>query len=345
MCDNSEKHADPIARMEKMAPVKALLAELRIGLANYWRVADSVLQPSNVRLKAPEAADFGLEKNFFSLLFLYSFYRAGIPEDRRILYAATLQCLRGMVTDCDNLLDDEYKKTLDTNIPETAFRFRSVIDIMVSDRVLFQLLLEACREHQIDADKVAAATAASIKTMTLSGMQEASEEAGIKTILQPDDLLQTVHHYKTGLLFTCPWDIPLTLETIDESEITALKEGLYRIGMGCQIMDDMVDFMSDLKRKRHNFLVSLIYYGPHPIEKSRLEALLAATDPRPPGVDIARDFPESTAAALTAAHEFLESGLNLLFASRHRLLVIPCIQFLRKRIGVAYLGAYHEHAD
>ncbi|MBW2370555.1 MAG: class 1 isoprenoid biosynthesis enzyme, partial [Deltaproteobacteria bacterium] len=228
-------------------------------------------------------------------------------------------------------------KTLDTDIPETGFRFRSVVDIMVSDRVLVQILLEACRREKITVDKVVAATAASMKTMTRSGVQEASEEAGITTILRPDDLLQTIHHYKTGILFKCPWDIPTTIEDFAESEIAFLLEGLYRIGMGCQIMDDMVDFMSDLKRKRHNFLVSLIYYSSHSIEKSRFQELLDAGDRQPPTVDLATDFPDSVLKASETAHQFLKSGLNLLFSPQHKFLVEPSIKFLENRIGVADL--------
>ncbi len=331
-----EEHSDPIAQMENVEPVKKLLEELRSGLFNYWELADGVLGKGGVRLKAPREEYFSFERNFLSFLFLYSFYRARIPKPRRILYVSTLQCLRGMVTGCNNLLDDEYQKTLDTDIPETGFRFRSVIDIMVSDRVLFQLLLKACSEQGTGLDKLGAAVASSMKTMTQSWVQEASEEGGTTTILSPDDLLQTIHHYKTGLLFKCPWDIPLTMETFEESRIAPLLEGLYLIGMGYQIMDDMVDLMSDLERKRHNFLVSLIYYSPNPIEKTRLQELVAGGGRQRLTVELAKDFPDSLAKASETSHDYLERGLNLLFPEYHRFLVEPSIRFLEKRIGVAH---------
>jgi hypothetical protein len=337
MC-NIAKHPYPIVQMERLPPIRKLLEELRSGLSDYWEVADGVLRQIGVTLRAPKEDDFSLNRNFFSLLFLYSFYRAKIPKPRRILYAGTLQCLRGMVTGCDNLLDDEYKKTLDTDIPENGFRFRSVIDIMVSDRVLFQLLLRASHPQDINVDKLVAATTASMKTMTLSGLQEASEESGTTSILKPDDLLQTIHHYKTGMLFRCPWDIPLTIEHLYEPDIVHLLEGLYRIGMGCQIMDDMVDFMSDLERKRHNFLVSLIYYNSsHPMERSWLQELIDGGRRQQLSVDLTKDFPYSVLEASETAYRFLESGLTLLFSEQHRFLVEPSIQFLEDRIGVAHL--------
>ncbi|MBN2332979.1 MAG: class 1 isoprenoid biosynthesis enzyme [Deltaproteobacteria bacterium] len=313
--------------------MKTLSGELRAGLADYWQIADDILRQGGVELKPPGEADFSFKRNFFSLLFLYSFHRARLPKPRRILYAAALQCLRGMVTGCDNLLDDEYKKTLDTDIPETALRFRSVIDIMVSDRVLFQLLLEACRRQEITMDQVAAATSASMRTMTRSGVQEASEEAGITTIIAPDELLQTVHHHKTGMLFTCPWDIPLAIEEMDESSVTPLLQGLYRTGMGCQVMDDMVDFTSDLERKRHNFLVSLIHHSQNQVEKKRLQELLAARGRQLLTVDLTTDFPASLSEAAATASRFLASGLSLLFSADHQSLVTPASQFLKERIG------------
>ncbi len=328
-----ERNTNVISRISGIPPVKPLMEELRSGLSLYWESAAGVLRPGGVALKPPGEGTFSVEKNFFSLLFLYSFDRAGISKPRRILYATALQCLRGMVTGCDNLLDDEYKKTLDTDIPETGYRFRSVIDIMVSDRVLFQVLSAACRRGEITMEQVLAATTASMKTMTRSGVQEASEEAGITTILEPDRLLQTVHHYKTGLLFQCPWDIPRAVETSDETAIAPLLEGLYQIGMGCQIMDDMVDFSSDLERKRHNFLVSLIYHGSLPAEKKQLRQWPAPGGLRGEPMDPAAAFPTGVAKASEIALHYLETGLNNLFAEPHRFLVEPSIRFLEKRIG------------
>jgi hypothetical protein len=275
-----------------------------------------------------------LRKNFFSLLFLYSYQRAGIPRHRRILYAATLQCLRGMVTGCDNLLDDEYKQTLDTDIPATGYRFRSVMDIMVSDRVLFQLLMDASIRHEIASDRVLAAAIASMKTMTRSGVEEAGEEAGITSILEPEAILQTIHHFKTGILFQCPWDIPLTLETVAENIRAPLLEGLYRIGIGCQIMDDMVDMAGDILTRRHNYLISLIHHGQHSAEKDRLGKMMNPQWITDRSAIIASDFPEALRQASETSHRLMTDGLEALFSSEHQALVSPAIRFLEEIIGV-----------
>lgn len=319
--------------METARPIMDLMEELKAGLSDYWKAAAGILQKGGVTLKAPGEDYFSFQKNFFSLLFLYSFQRGGVPRPRRRLYAATLQCLRGMVTGCDNLLDDEYKMTLDTDIPETGVRFRSVIDIMVSDRVLFHLMLDAHRRGEIDLDQVQAAINASMKTMTQSGVQEASEEEGIAGVLAPDDLLQTVHHFKTGLLFQCPWDIPLAMEQYDANLVLPILESLYNIGIGCQIMDDMVDMALDVKQKKHNYLVSLIYHGDNREEKTRLQTLMAEDKSQGIPSVSAELFPAAASKAIGISHRTLEKGLSGLFSPDHHFLVKPASYFLKQRIG------------
>ena len=193
-------------------PFLLIESELREGLGLYWESASRILDGSGTILMNPTESYFALKNNFFSLLFLYSYYRAGIGGARRILYVAINQCLRGMVTGCDNILDDEYKKTLETDLPEGGTRFRSVLDIMVSDRVLFNILLNAMEKDNLPPELVLKAGTLSLQALLRSGVQEAGEEAGVNHILTPEEVLQSVHHYKTGLLFQAPWQIPQLLE-------------------------------------------------------------------------------------------------------------------------------------
>jgi len=326
-----------IAQMEQVPLLAALMTELKSGILIYREVAGQILRQCGVALNVPTAATFSLRNNFFSLLFLFSYQRAGIPRSRRIIYAATLQCLRGMVTGCDNLLDDEYKQTLDTDIPATGYRFRSVMDIMVSDRVLFQVLMDAAIRQEIARDRVLAAATASMKTMTRSGVEEAAEEAGITTILKPEEILQSIHHFKTGILFQCPWDIPLTIETVDQKKLAPLLEGLYRIGIGCQIMDDLVDMAGDIRSSRHNYLVSLIHHGPHPVEKDRLRKMMTPEGSKDGDTMPIDCFPEAIRQASKTSHRLLTDGLDALFSTEHHALVLPAIRFLEESIGVSHL--------
>ena len=312
-------------------PLAMLEAELRAGLQDYWRCAGKILHGSPVHLIEPDEATLALQRNFFSALFIYSYYRTGIAKDRRILYAAVNQCLRGMVTGCDNILDDEYKKTLETDLPHQARRFRSVLDIMVSDRILTEVLLEYCLKNGLPLDKLVQAGRASLHALLQSGAQEASEEGGISERLRPEEILTHIHHYKTGVLFQCTWAIPAVFEDTISPTALAAQEALYRIGMGCQILDDMVDLVTDLRENRHNYVLSAIFHEEPPGVRQHLEAMLAgAGSPEA----FYGDFPELHARMKAKALHSLEGGLRKLFFARHGFLVQPAIAFIAGRIGV-----------
>lgn len=332
---------DTAARLDQAPTLVALLEELKAGLEQYWSVADGILGACGVHLHRPGGEAYALPKNFFSLLFLYTYRRAGIPRVRRVLYAATLQCLRGMVTGCDNLLDDEYKPTLATDIPESGVRFRSVVDIMVSDRVLFNVLSDAATRGVIPREHILTAVTASMRTMMQSGVEEAAEEAGVNAILTPDEILETVHHLKTGILFQCCWDIPRIIETVPEATLDPLLEGLYRVGIGCQIMDDMVDLAMDIRLRKHNYLVSLIYHGPAGEEKARLEREMVRGAAYTVAPDV-RHFPGAMQMARRTARRLLAEGIGTIFAEEDRDLVLPAMQFLAARIGAPVVMAEAE---
>ena len=320
---------DPAAGAEQN-PFCALQQELTAGLKLYWQSAAQILEDSGIRLAHPTPEAFSLERNFFSALFLYSYFRCGIVPERRIFYAAVNQCLRGMVTGCDNLLDDEYKPTLETDLPPGAARFRSVLDIMVSERVLFELLLSRLERTEVSARAVRKALRNSLHALTRSGAQEASEEGGVHgRRLPPQEVLSTVHHYKTGLLFQCPWAVPGVIESPLPEDAASVNEALYRIGIGCQILDDMVDLGRDVHTRRHNFVASLIEWGETPA-KQRMLADLAGSGGRE---ELSRAFSHILWEANETAMGYLKDGLGRLLNAAHRAFVNPAAAFIAARIG------------
>ena len=331
----------PVVDAQMIDPLAQIEAELSAALSKYWTTAGRILQTSGVKLSDPPDGYFTLEKNFFSALFLYSYRRAGIAKARRIIFATVNQCLRGMVTGCDNILDDEYKKSLETDLPEHGVRFRSVLDIMVSDRVLFEILLGEFKNNRLSYSKVLETNAASLHALIRSGAQEASEENGINTILAPQQVLSSVHHYKTGLLFQSPWAIPRVIESCGKDEVNFLLAALYKIDMGCQIMDDMVDLASDLQRRRHNYVASVIY---HELESSHWDRLNSEKSAMigPRKADLILKFPEALSAAKNSAYRYLKEGLGDLFDPDHQLFVEAAISFLSKRIGTDRFMAHLE---
>lgn len=319
------------------ADLCTLEAELRSGLERFWETAATILHGSTIRLIPPDETTFSLSRNFFSTLFLYSYYRTGIPPERRILYAAINQCLRGMVTGCDNILDDEYKTTLETDLPKTAYRFRSVLDIMVADRVLFALLTDYCNQHDLPPDLALRASTASLGALTQSGAQEASEEGGITERLAPDTILKKIHHYKTGLLFQSTWAVPDLVEGTITPATRSVREALYQIGIGCQILDDIVDLFVDVREKRHNYIASLIAHQETAEVRERLHSLLAGGGTATV-LDFYAEFPVLTAGIKTKALSFLDSGLRSLFLDKHQGLVEYAAAFIADRIGVQLEG-------
>jgi hypothetical protein len=311
--------------------LSSLLGELGLALTRYWSTAAEVLRGGGVQLREPGPDAFSLERNFFSVLFLFSYHRLGIPAPRRILYATVNQCLRGMVTGCDNLLDDEYKPTLETDLPPRAIRFRSVLDIMVSDRVLCQVLAEQVRDGVLSTDQIVAASNASLRALLRSGVQEASEEGGLGGRLAPQAVLDAVHRYKTGLLFQAPWVVPRVLEAIDEDRVGAVEEALYWLGMGCQVLDDLVDLGPDLRQGRHNYVASLAYHAPDADERERLEAW-RLRGPEEEAANLALAVPRARKAAGRTALELLHRGASGLFDGASGL-IDASIAFLVRRIG------------
>ncbi len=312
--------------------IATLQSELRAGLERFWQKAATILDGSTIQLVAPEEATYSLVRNFFSTLFLYSYYRAGIPTERRVLYVAINQCLRGMVTGCDNLLDDEYKTTLETDLPQQAHRFRSVLDIMVADRALFALLAEHCRTHDLPVARALQASTASLQALIQSGVQEASEEGGVGECLQPDVILTKIHHYKTGLLFQSTWAIPALFEEPMTDVARSVRDALYQIGIGCQILDDIADMFIDIRGRRHNYVASVVAHQESAAVRESLQAFLASTET--PETFLAT-WPALAVRVKDKALTTLENGLSRLFLDQHQGLVRPAALFIADRIGVA----------
>lgn len=307
--------------------------ELKEGLTLYWNSADEILDRSHVKLYRPSEDYFSLENNFFSTLFLYSYFRAGFPKSKRILFVAMNQCLRGMVTGCDNILDNEYKKTLDTELPTNAAKFRSILDIMVSDRILVTIMHKGYQGGEFSFDHILQANTASLHALLQSGVQEASEEEGAGKILKPEEVLSKIHPLKTGILFQAPWVIPELIENKNLKFICEIKKGLFQIGMGCQILDDMVDLSMDTQMNRHNYVASLIRHGNNLMEQKTLKKVLTKDCHDHYDPDFLFNFPDAKKASTKKALSLLQDGTEMLFDKEHKFMIPYSIDFFVKRIG------------
>lgn len=306
--------------------------ELREGLESYWHAVHDVLDGSGISVTAPDESVYALSKNLFSLLFLYSYYRCDIPSERRILYATINQCLRGMVTGCDNLLDDEYKITIDTSLPQEATTFRSVLDIMVSDRVLFSTLSQYAEQTGCSRVLVTRAVNATLGTLAQSGAQEAAEEGGITERISPDAVLHQIHHLKTGLLFQSTWAVPALFEALTP-QMEQTRQALYDIGIGCQLLDDLVDLYTDIRENRHNYVASWLAWNQHDAWAVAQEfAHDTSLDPE----QFYRRESSWAPMLKQQAKARVEQGLSQLFLDRHQMLCRPAAALIADRIGVSF---------
>ena len=130
-----------------------------------------------------------------------------------------------------------------------------------------------------------------------------------------------------------PWSLPAALGDIDPGTLERTTQALYQIGMGCQILDDMVDLASDLRMKRHNYVASLICHDSDPSEHTRLQEWLHELPAGVEGTELLLEFPRARQRAALTAQRNLEAGTRGLFMEEHLQLAQPVVELLVERIG------------
>lgn len=195
-----------------------------------------------------------LERNFFSMLFLAVTRAIAADTTHMLLYGMVNQGMRAWVTACDNLLDDEYKEIFPFEVAVHGNRMRSVLTLLLADRVINEYI---CEEYG-NCDLIASVGRLSLAALMPSAIQESEEELRPVQVLSPQELLHSVHRHKTADLFTAPLIIPSTLEHIESSRLNAAKRSVANFGLACQILDDLKDMPVDVVEGRHNYLVSTI---------------------------------------------------------------------------------------
>ncbi len=228
------------------------------------------------RRAAPTGLLGYLERNAFSILFLAIYQALGIPEERRLFYGSLNHALRGIVTGADNLLDDEYKELLPLALPERAVRFKSVLHLLFFDRCLSAAVAGAADRGLLGPHDPAALNARIFAALLAVGGQEAAEEGGVAGILPPGELLATVHARRGGDLLRLALVAPRYLERERGPALALADDGVYRIGMALQVLDDVTDVVEDLARGHHNYLVSSVWHEGPAAERERLDALRRA---------------------------------------------------------------------
>ena len=213
----------------------------------------------------------GIERNFFSTFFLAVTRQLVGPSRFMPLYAMVNQGMRAWVTACDNILDDEYKAVFQFGFPESGPRMRSVLTLLLGDRVVTEYI----SRHYNEPDVLARAGRASLRALVPSALQECAEEQRPVAVLSVEEILADVHKPKTGDLFEVPLALPLALESVETARAESGLTAVGSFGLACQIVDDIKDMADDVAAGRHNLLVSMLVAGSggdlSPLERLRAE--------------------------------------------------------------------------
>ncbi|MCY2928783.1 MAG: hypothetical protein NTV86_04680 [Planctomycetota bacterium] len=216
------------------------------------RVAGDSLSPR------PAPACLTMERNFFSTFFLAVTRQAVGPGSYMPLYAMVNQAMRAWVTACDNILDDEYKEVFPFTFANSGQRMRSVLTLLIADRVVNEYVLEAFADGAL-LNRVGRVSLAALMS---SAIQESQEELRPVAVLPPDRILADIHQRKTGDLFLAPLALPESLQPAPTGTLQAARTALCQFGLACQILDDAKDMPADLQAGRHNLLASLLAAAP-----------------------------------------------------------------------------------
>lgn len=246
-------------------------------------------------------------RNIFSTLFHAMYFLLDCPEPRRLFYGRLLQLFRIWVTSADNLLDNEDKVVVPVRMPGESRIMRQVVTLMAADRVLSDLLEEAVAAGTVSPGSCALLRRETLRSLLPSAAQEATEEGGVTDRPDPEHVLSVIHRLKTGLLFNVAFVGPSLLEPgLDKTRFECLKEALMKFGVGCQILDDVRDLGSDLRNRRHNYVLSwLNMHAPDVIEALRPKA---AHD----GDRMYRKVPDAVAPAAARGLNMMREGLTTL---------------------------------
>ncbi|UCG78923.1 MAG: hypothetical protein JSV21_03585 [Nitrospirota bacterium] len=282
-------------------------------LKDFWSRGKNILEGSGVNIQPIPRSWLSFKRNYFSVLFIAMFHVLGIPKERLRFYSRINHCLRTWVTACDNLLDEELKELILTDLPSEARVFKSVHTILVADRIFFSYLIDAVKDGTITEDEMRDLVNVSLSAMTVSGREEAEEEGGVDYSTSPNEVLGRVHMAKTGVLFTSPLKAPLALGDIKKNDpvVKDVTQGLCYFGLGCQILDDLSDLGLDLYYRKHNYIASLIM-SRNGKEKADISGLLAGEI----GEEIKNDtflykkFPSASREAMKVAREQFALALD-----------------------------------
>ena len=194
-------------------------------------------------------------RNFFSILILSILDHLGVPTARLRAYALVTHAIRGIVTASDNILDSEDKGAL-IIVNMDGKVLSNILLIMVQYDLVHEVISEISSNESVRRK----AHNLLLNSLSEIAQEESIEENAVEEVLHPDELINTIHHYRGGRLLELAFVLPEIIERELAPAISELKTGIYRIGLAVQSLDDVTDFGLDLQSRNHNLLRSWIVH-------------------------------------------------------------------------------------
>ncbi len=226
-------------------------------------------------LDQPDEKMLSVERNFFSTFFLAITERLVEFDGYLPLYAMTNQALRTWLTSVDNILDDEYKEIFRFAGTRGGNRIRSALALLLADRVIQEYIT---REYA-DFDILSDVGVVTIRALAPTALAAGNDTTSPSVVLPAEAVAEEVHARKTVELFLAPLSMPTALEEIEPASLAYARNGLTHFGQGCQILDDLRDMPEDIRARRHNFMISLLFEA----EGDGADVILDGIRSSPPG--------------------------------------------------------------
>ncbi len=216
-------------------------------------------------------------RHFFSLLLLSAYEALGLDAEQQRWLGAINHTVRSIVTAADNLLDGEDKPVLALRFPPGAARFRSCLGLLAWSAALERVIGRGAAIGSLAPRQVPEAVERLLALLIAVGAVEAEEEAGVETIILPDEVVTRIHEHKGGSLLGLAWVVPLMVLEGDPRHQRArtMAAGIHAIGLALQHVDDVTDLENDVTARGHNLLQSEIFHRGDEDERVHLEAMRA----------------------------------------------------------------------
>lgn len=269
-----EKFGPPAERM--YGGVRRVHADLQNVIGQDFIL--DVTRPETLSEDFGYAADF-LRSYFFLILFSSVFEHLKVDKKRLDFYAELSYCIMGTIAAADNLFDRESKVLLPLK-PVEGSVFGSILQLMCFERLTMNAAGRAIGKSVLDGARWSEAHKRLLTAMATIGKLEGVEEAGLKDIMEPGEMVRRVHMVRGGMLFGLVTVAPLVIEEEEaKAGLKSVDEAFIKLGTAFQLVDDITDFEFDLTRKSHNILAAEAFHRGSAGEKALLAEFLGGREP------------------------------------------------------------------